>query len=182
MKKIFLILVMVTTNLFGQNQKVAKDSISKNSPAKIEVRELSKDDIDNVIVEVPATDIIEEADYYIPFSVVEQIPLFKSCEEIEKKEQMKCFNEELKKHIDKTLKFPKKAKKEKIENNVAVVYQITENGEITNIQARARRPEHKLLFEEEAKRIISLLPSLIPGKHKGKVVKVNYATIIQFKL
>ena len=181
MKKIFLILIIVTTNLFGQNQKVTKDSIAKNSPKRIEVIELSKDDIDKVIVEVPNAEDFNSNEP-IHMAVVDQIPLFSSCEEIEKKEQMKCFNEELKKHIDKTLKFPKKAKKEKIENNVAVVYQITENGEISNIQARARKPEYKLLFEEEAKRIISLLPTLIPGKHKGKAVKINYATTIQFKL
>ena len=181
MKNIFLISIIATNSFFGQNQNTSKDSISKNSPDRIEIIEITKDNIDKVIVEAPDTKDIY-SDEPLHMAVVDQIPLFKSCEEIEKKEQMKCFNEELKKHIDKTLKFPKKAKKEKIENNVAVVYQITENGEITNIQARARRPEHKLLFEEEAKRIISLLPSLIPGKHKGKVVKVNYATIIQFKL
>ena len=137
------------------------------------------------VIDVPSSVTVTEPDYYdepLPFAVVDQIPLFKSCESIQKKDHVRCFNEELKKHIEKTLKFPKKAKKEKIENNVSVVYQITENGEITNIHARARKPEHRLLFEEEAKRIISLIPNLIPGKQKGKAVKVNYATVIQFKL
>ena len=50
---------------------------------------------------------VADADYYeetLPFAVVEQIPLFENCKNVEKKDQMNCFYEEMKKHVEKHLK------------------------------------------------------------------------------
>lgn len=124
----------------------------------------------------------EYADEAIPFQVVEQIPLFKNCKTVEKKEQMNCFYEEMEKHVKKHLKYPKEAKKNNIESRVSVHFEIDKNGKVTNIQARAKQTEFKSLFEEEAKRIISLLPDFIPATQRKKPVVVKYAIPINFKL
>ena len=124
----------------------------------------------------------EFTDEAIPFQVVEQIPLFKNCKTVEKKDQMNCFYEEMEKHVKKHLKFPKEAKKNNIESRVSVHFEIDKNGKVTNIQARGKQTEFKSLFEEEAIRIISLLPDFIPATQRKKPVVVKYAIPINFKL
>ena len=88
----------------------------------------------------------------------------------------------MKKHIEKNLKYPKDAKKNKVESKVTVLFEIDKNGKVTNIKVRGKQTEFKSLFEEEAKRIISLLPNFIPATQRGKMVKVSYAIPINFKL
>ena len=159
-------------------------TISQTKKDKIEQEitpvEIKASDLDKVIVvKVSDTDAIDEA---IPFQVVEQIPLFKNCKTVEKKDQMNCFYEEMEKHVKKHLKYPKEAKKNNIESRVSVHFEIDKNGKVTNIQARGKQTEFKSLFEEEAIRIISLLPDFIPATQRKKPVAVKYAIPITFKL
>jgi len=65
-----------------------------------------------------------------------------------------------------------------ISGKVFVLFAIDKNGNISDI--RTRGPEKVL--EQEAERIISLLPKMIPGKQRGKAVKVPYSVPIFFKL
>ena len=142
--------------------------------------EIKASDLDKVIVvKVSDTDAIDEA---IPFAVVEQIPLFENCKSVEKKDQINCFYEEMEKHVKKHLKYPKEAKKNNIESRVSAHFEIDINGKVTNIQVRGKQSEYKSLFEEEAKRIISLLPNFIPATQRKKPVAVKYAIPINFKL
>ena len=134
-----------------------------------------------VSVEVAET-AEEYADEAVPFAVVEQIPLFETCKKIEKKEQINCFQEVISNHIKKELKYPKEAKKDKIEDRVITVFEIDKNGKITNIQVRGKKSDYKALFEAEAKRIIQTLPQFSPGLQRGKPVVVKYAIPIAFKL
>ena len=119
----------------------------------------------------------------IPISVVEQVPLFISCEKIEKKEQFKCFQEEIKKHIENNLKYPKEAKKEKLERKVHVLFDIDKEGVIINLMVKSlNKDKFDTLFEEEAKRIINKLPKFIPGKQRNKPVVVRYVVPVIFKI
>ncbi|MBP9849256.1 MAG: TonB family protein [Flavobacterium sp.] len=133
----------------------------------------------SVIAAEPDEEYLEKP---IPFLVVEQIPLFENCKNVEQKEQINCFEEEMKKHIEKNLKYPKEAKESKIETRVIVTFEIEKDGKLTNIHTRGRRSEYQSLFEEEAKRIISLLPDFIPATQRKKPVVVNYIIPITFKL
>lgn len=134
----------------------------------------------NTVTETAETE--EYIDEAIPFAVVEQIPLFENCKSVEKKDQMNCFYEEISKHIKKELKYPKEAKKDKIEDRVITVFEIDKQGKITNIHARGKKSNYKTLFEEEAKRIIQTLPPFSPGLQRGKAVIVKYSMPITFKL
>jgi len=133
----------------------------------------------SVAVAEPAEEYLDEA---IPFAVIEQIPLFESCKPVEKKEQMNCFQEQMKKHIEKKLKYPKEAKKNKVENRVITLFEIGKNGKVTNIRVRGKKTEYQQLFETEAKRIIEALPPFSPGLHRGKPFKVSYSIPINFTL
>ena len=133
-------------------------------------------------VEVAVAESDEYLDEAVPFAVVEQIPLFENCKNVERKEQMNCFHEEMKKHIEKHLKYPKEAKKNKAENRVVTFFEIDKQGKVKNIQARGRSLEYQSLFDAEAKRIIEALPQFSPGLHRGKPVAVKYSTLINFNL
>ena len=124
----------------------------------------------------------EYADEAVPFAVVEQIPLLEACKNVEKKEQINCLNEEIRKHIKNELKYPNEAKKDKIEDRVITVFEIDKQGKVNNIQVRGRKSEYQLLFEAEAKRIIEALPQFSPGLQRGKPVVVKYGIPISFTL
>lgn len=135
----------------------------------------------NAYEEKPSFEEIDETP--IPISVVEQVPLFISCEKIEKKEQFKCFQEEIKKHIENNLKYPKEAKKEKLERKVHVLFDIDKEGVIINLMVKSlNKDKFDTLFEEEAKRIINKLPKFIPGKQRNKPVVVRYVVPVIFKI
>lgn len=134
-----------------------------------------------VSVEV-AENAEEYADEAVPFAVVEQIPLFEACKNVERKEQMNCFQEEISNHIKKELKYPREAKKEKIEDRVITIFEFDKDGKVTNIQVKGKKSDYKALFEAEAKRIIQTLPQFSPGLQRGKPVVVKYAIPITFKL
>ena len=65
-----------------------------------------------------------------------------------------------------------------IQGRVYVNFIIAKDGQITNI--RMRGPDNNL--EAEAKRIISLLPQMIPGKQRGRPVRVPFSIPITFRL
>lgn len=116
----------------------------------------------------------------VPFSVVEQGPLFKKCERVSLKEQKKCFNEHIMQHISSHLVYPKKSYEEGIQGRVLMQFVVDTDGSITNINTRGPYLGEELV--EEAKRIIKELPHFIPGKHLGKTVKVKYGVPITFNI
>jgi hypothetical protein len=61
---------------------------------------------------------------------------------------------------------------------IFVMFTINKEGNITNIRARA--PHIKL--QEEAIRVIKLLPKMMPGKQDGKKVNVKYSLPIAFNV
>jgi TonB family protein len=108
--------------------------------------------------------------------VIDKVPVFPSCEDADNKRA--CFSKMLQKHISKNFNYPKEAQEKGIQGRVAVMFTIAQNGSIQNI--RKRGPDK--LLENEAERIISLLPKMKPGEHKGKAVDVPFSIPITFKL
>lgn len=138
--------------------------------------------VESYPVSVTAESYEEYLDEAVPFAVVEQIPLFEVCKNVDKKDQMNCFQEEISKHIKKELKYPKEAKKNKVEDRVVTVFEIDKQGKVINIHVRGKKSEYQLLFEAEAKRIIEALPQFSPGLQRGKPVVVKYGIPISFTL
>ena len=65
-----------------------------------------------------------------------------------------------------------------IQGRVFVNFIIAKDGRIIDIKMRG--PDKNL--EKEAKRIISLLPQMIPGKQRGRPVRVPFIIPITFRL
>ena len=120
----------------------------------------------------------EELDIDVPFAVIEDVPIFPGCERVKKSERRDCFQEKMNKHIRKNFRYPEIAQEIGIQGRVYVNFIIAKDGKITNI--RMRGPDKNL--ENEAQRIISRLPSMIPGKQRGRPVRVPFSIPITFRL
>ncbi len=116
----------------------------------------------------------------VPFTLVEEIPLFKGCTKVSIAEQGKCFKEEVIKHIRKNFRYPEDAYEDNIQGRVFAQFIIDKDGSVTDLNIRG--PYKGDLLEAEAKRIIKKLPQFTPGKHNGKPVKVKYGIPITFKI
>ncbi|MDO7598682.1 MAG: energy transducer TonB [Flavobacteriales bacterium] len=131
------------------------------------------------IVEVEDIDVEDDfEDVDVPFAVIEDVPLFPGCEKVAKSERRKCFQEQINKHIRKNFRYPEIAQEMGIQGRVYVNFIISKDGSITNI--RMRGPDKNL--EKEAKRIISKLPKMTPGKQRGRPVRVPFSIPISFRL
>ncbi len=112
------------------------------------------------------------------FALIEDVPVFPGCENYPKDKLRKCFNQRMIEHITQHFRYPKKAQRKKISGRVSVVFTIDKKGFITKIRTFGADP----ILMTEARRIISLLPQMTPGKQKGKLVRVPFAIPITFKL
>lgn len=129
------------------------------------------------IIEVEDVEVEEiEEDIDVPFSVIEDVPVFPGCEGASDKRA--CFNEMIQKHIRKNFRYPEIAQEMGIQGRVAVMFTIQKDGSIGNI--RLRGPDKNL--EAEARRIIEKLPKMTPGKQRGRAVRVPFSIPIMFKL
>lgn len=141
----------------------------------IESTETDEDEIievENVAIE------IEEDDIDVPFAIIEDIPVFSGCEKVKKEQLRACFQEQINKHIKRHFRYPEVTQEMGIQGRVYVNFIIAKDGQITNI--RMRGPDNNL--EAEAKRIISLLPQMIPSKQRGRPVRVPFSIPITFRL
>lgn len=121
-------------------------------------------------------DIEEPIDTVVPFSVIEDVPVFPGCEN--EKDKRACFQEMMNKHIIKNFRYPEIEQELGIQGRVNIMFEIQEDGSIGNV--RMRGPNKNL--EKEAARIINKLPKMSPGKQRGNAVRVPYSIPINFKL
>ena len=158
------------------------------APEVIEVVE-DEEEVEETVIESTETDqdeiIIEDIeveeefeDIDVPFAVIEDVPIFPGCEKVNKNQRRDCFQEQINKHINKHFRYPEIAQEMGIQGRVNVSFIISRDGSILNIQMRG--PDKNL--EAEAKRIISLLPKMIPGKQRGRPVRVPFSIPITFRL
>lgn len=112
----------------------------------------------------------------ISFGEVENVPVFPVCESAEDKRN--CFNQMMQKHIGDNFRYPLEAQENGIQGRVNLMFVIGTDGNIKNLKMRG---SDKVL-ENEAQRIINLLPKMKPGKQKGKKVDVPYSIPISFVL
>jgi protein TonB len=157
------------------------------APEIIEIVE-DEEDVEETVIESTETneeEIVEigeveeeELDIDVPFAVIEDVPIFPGCERVKKSERRNCFQEKMNKHIRKNFRYPEIAQEMGIQGRVYVNFIIAKDGKITNI--RMRGPDKNL--ENEAQRIIAKLPSMTPGKQRGRPVRVPFSIPITFRL
>ena len=101
------------------------------------------------------------------FTVVEKMPEYPGGEE------------ERVNFLVKNIKYPEEARKNGISGTVFITFIIEKSGEITNIKVLKGVDE---ILDNEAIRVISIMPDWKPGMQRGKPVRVQFNMPIQFNL
>jgi len=161
------------------------------APDKIEVVE-DEEEIEETVIESTETDETEAVEVEIieveeeeevmedvPFAIIEDVPVYPGCKG--NKEKLRaCLQEKITKHVNR--KFNAELASDlglsPGVKRIFVMFKIDKTGNITNVQARA--PHVKL--QQEAIRVVKLLPKMTPGKQRGRPVGVKYSLPIAFKV
>ena len=119
-----------------------------------------------------------------PLTIVEHMPRFPGCEDINGsiKEKKTCADQKFLKFIYDNIKYPKSGIEQGIEGMTVVNFIVTTEGKLVN--AKMLRSIGKD-FDTEVFRIIHLMneqQTWTPGKNGGKLVNVSYNVPIRFKL
>jgi len=101
------------------------------------------------------------------FTVVEKMPAFPGGDE----ERVKFLRE--------NIKYPEEARKNGISGTVFISFVVEKDGKITNV--KLLRGVHELL-DNEALRVVKMMPAYEPGIQRGKPVRVQFNIPIQFNL
>ncbi len=127
----------------------------------------------------PPPPIIEETEEEI-FKVVEQMPMFKGCENEKDKKAMKtCATQKLLKFVYKNIKYPAIARENGIEGTAVINFVVDKDGSIEQAKI-LKNPGAGT--GEEALRVINKMPDWNPGMQRGKAVKVYFNLPIKFAL
>ena len=162
------------------------------TPEKIEVVEDEKEVEETVIestetdeseaVEVEEIEEVEEEEEVIedvPFSIIEDVPVFPGCKG--SKQQLKdCLNKKMRKHVQRNFdaELANELGLSSGKKRIYLQFKIDKDGTITSINARAPHPRLK----KEAIRLAKKLPRMKPGKQRGKPVRVGYTLPITFNV
>ncbi|TYA55175.1 energy transducer TonB [Formosa maritima] len=126
--------------------------------------------------------VLEEPDDLPPFNImaVEQVPIFPGCEDaITNEARRQCMSDKISSHIQKKFNI---GIAERIgllgEQKIYVMFKIDKQGNVENIKSNSKINQ----LNEEAERVISTLPQMIPGKQKDKNVEVMYNVPIKFNI
>jgi protein TonB len=99
------------------------------APTEIEIVE-DEEEVEETIIESTETDrdeiievedvVIEEEEEIIdvPFAVIEDVPVFPGCEDVEKNQLRNCFQEQMNKHIKRNFRYPEIAQEMGIKGRV----------------------------------------------------------------
>lgn len=78
------------------------------------------------------------------------------------------------------VKYPEQAKKEKVEGKVMIQMVVRKDGSLDNL--KVLRSSGNKLLDDEAMRVVKLMPNWIPGKEGGVPVDVYFTLPFNFKL
>lgn len=84
------------------------------------------------------------------------------------------------KYLAETVKYPILAQENKIQGTVMVSFVINKDGSIVDVEVAKSGGDASL--DKEAVRVIKSMPKWIPGKNKGKLVRVKYTLPVNFRL
>ncbi|AMC11846.1 hypothetical protein Lupro_11475 [Lutibacter profundi] len=115
----------------------------------------------------------------IPFAVIDEVPIYPGC--VGTKDELRtCLQEKITQAISENfnVNLATELNLESGVKRIFVMFKIDKNGNIADIKARA---PHKAL-QEEAIRVVNLLPKMVSGKHHGENVGVKYSLPIAFKV
>lgn len=113
---------------------------------------------------------------------LDELPTFMACSGLKGDAQKACFNEQMKKYLQKNLRYPERARENNKQGSVLVEFVINTNGSVSGVKPANATSFNDKDLEKEALRVIGKLPNLKPGKIKGEPVNVRYRIPITFRL
>jgi len=124
---------------------------------------------DEVLVAFTAPDIVdeEEADEHIIFQVVEDQPGFPGGEEARMR------------FLSNNIRYPAIARESGIQGTVFITFVVERDGSITDVQVVRGIGGG---CDEEAVRVVRMMPRWTPGKQRGRPVRVQFMMPIRFTL
>jgi periplasmic protein TonB len=135
------------------------------------------DEEDKIAEIIDIVVIDEPEDIDVPFAFIENVPIYPGCEKGNNLSKRKCMSDKINKFVQR--KFNTDLA-EKIgltgKQRISVVFKIDKNGDVVGVRSRAPHPK----LEQEAARVINLLPKMKPGKQRGVAVNVSYSLPIVF--
>jgi TonB family protein len=94
-------------------------------------------------------------------------------------QQKPNFSGDINKFLVDNIKYPEDARKKNIEGTVYVQFVVERDGSVSTVNVL--RGADKLL-DDEAVRVVSIMPKWTPGSQDGVPVRVQYVVPIHFKL
>ncbi|MEQ3655409.1 MAG: energy transducer TonB [Dokdonia sp.] len=115
----------------------------------------------------------------VPFALIEDAPIFPGCEAAGSNEARKtCFNQKLQKLISRKFNGDVIADAGLTgEYLIHVQFKVDTQGDIVDIKTRAPHPR----LDKEARRVVQLIPKMIPGMQRKVPVGVIYQLPIRIK-
>ena len=115
----------------------------------------------------------------IPLEKIETPPAFRECnQESSRDEMQECFFGAFASYVQNNLVYPPDAILKQSNSRVYVSFIIDDRGKVNDVMARGEHPS----LEEEAIRLVTLMPKLKPGMHMGEKVSTRINIPIQFSM
>jgi len=127
----------------------------------------------------PVLNVVDGNNVEVSFSSVENVPIFPGCEKGNNAKRSKCMSEKISKFVQKRFN-TKLARNLGLSGRqrISVIFKIDKLGDVVGVRARAPHPK----LEDEAIRVINLLPKMKPGMQLGQAVIVPYSLPIIFEV
>lgn len=116
----------------------------------------------------------------VPDGLIERVPVYPGCEEFYgNRARKKCMSENIVRLVNKSFNTDLALDLDlKGKQRILVSFKIDKTGNVVSVMARAPHPE----LENEAKRVIRLIPNTEPGYQRGKPVVVPFSLPIIFQV
>ena len=141
------------------------ESTETTQDEEIEIEEIEVEEVDE--------------DIEVPFAVIENVPIYPGCEKGNNDAKKKCMSEKIQKFVQR--KFNTDLASDlglSGRQRINVIFKIDRSGNVVGVRSRAPHPK----LEQEAARVINMLPKMKPGKQRGKAVTVPYSLPIVFQV
>ncbi len=173
-------------------EEVPEEEIMEEDEPDFADMDIDEDEAVEILEEEPVEEeepeveeVVEEPEEEKIFKVVEDMPRFPGCEGQgkSKKELKECSDAEMLKFIYSNIKYPAVARENGIEGRAILKFMVDRDGSVSKVQV-LRDPGGGT--GKEAERVVNLMNTMgqkwVPGKQRGKPVKVWFTLPVSFKL
>ncbi|MBQ4820348.1 VIT domain-containing protein [Aquimarina sp. MMG016] len=170
--------------IIADERRVAAKREAIRRPVEPGLLRSEEPELEEEIIEVEAVEDVDagyEDVSSVPFAVIEQVPVFPGCEPYTSNEERKnCFSQNVRSIVSRSFN-TQLGGELGLPSGVQRIYArftVNRKGEVSDIKARASQPQ----LEEEAIRVLRLLPVMTPGRQRNMAVDVQYTLPIVFNV